>query len=98
MSGPGQPGFLMEGCCGAFVRQARPGAMVSAKKLSGRLSSNTLGNWESPSSLRTIYDARVLGYAVLREESWNRSNSCLVTSRSKQRRDTSDANNEFERL
>jgi hypothetical protein len=43
------------------------------------------------------YDARVPGYAVLPEENWNRSNFCLVTSRSKQRRDTSDANNEFER-
>jgi hypothetical protein len=97
MSGPLHPASLAEGCCGAFVRRARLGAMVSAKKLCGRLSSDTPEKWDSPSLLPTIYDARVPGYAVLPEVSWSKSNSCSVTFRFKPQRDTSDANNEFER-
>jgi hypothetical protein len=71
--------------------------MVSAKKLSGRLLSNTLRSWGTTNVLPTIFDARVPGYAVLPEESWNKSNSCSVTFRFKLQRDISDANNEFER-
>src|SRR5271168_3460827 len=97
MSGPLHPASPAEECCGAFVRRVRLGAMVSAKKLSGRLLSNTLQSWDTTSLLPTIYDARVPGYAVLPEVSWSKSNSCSVTFRFKRRRDTSDANNEFER-
>src|ERR1700683_243915 len=97
MSGPLRPASLAEGYCGAFVRRARLGATVSAKKLSGRLLSNTLRSWGKTSLLPTTYDARVPGYAVLPEESWNKSNSCSVTFRFKPQRDISDANSGFAR-
>jgi len=91
------PASLAEGSCSASVRRAPLGATVSAKKLFGRLSNNTPENRETSSSLRTIYDAGVPVCAVLLEERWNRSNSCSGTFRFKQRRDTSDVNDEFER-
>src|ERR1700688_143137 len=97
MSGPLHLASLAEGCCGAFVRRARLGAMVSAKRSSGRLLSNTLRSWGTTNLLPTIYDVRVPGYAVLPEESWNKSNSCSVTLRFKPQKDISDANNAFAR-
>src|ERR1700733_10579420 len=97
MHGLWLPGLPMEGCCGAFVRQVPLGAMASAKKLSGRLSSNTRRSSGTTNLLPTIYDACVPGYAVLPGVSWSKSNSCSVTSRFKPQRDISDANNEFEK-
>jgi hypothetical protein len=96
MSGPLHPASLTEGCCGAFVRRARLGAMVSVKKLSGRLLT-TLRSSGTTNLLPTIYDTRVPGYAVLPEVSWSKSNSCSVTFRFKPQRDISDANSAFAR-